>query len=118
MEGLTLQQIGIAMAFLVGLITSISYLISKLKTWITSTLKTEFDGIKRELKSVNDKVDSVDAESCKNYLVTFLSGVEKGNSVDEIERERFYEEYQHYIKVGGNSYIKRKVEQLETAGKL
>lgn len=118
MEWLTLNQIAIALAFLVGLITSVSYLISKLKTWITNTLKTEFDGIKREIKAVNDKVNSVDLESCKNYLVTYLSNVEKGHSIDEIEKERFYEQYQHYTKAGGNSYIRRKVEQLESSGKL
>lgn len=118
MEHLTLNQIGVALAFLVGLLTSISYLNSKLKKWISNTLKDELDGIKREIKSINTKVDSVDIESCKNYLVSYLSNVEKGNSIDEIEKERFYEQFQHYTKAGGNSYIRRKVEQLESSGKL
>ena len=57
-------------------------------------------------------------QACKNYLVSFLSDVEKDELTDEIERERFWEQYQHYTEHGGNSYIKRKVEKLKSEGKL
>lgn len=57
-------------------------------------------------------------QACKNYLVSFLSDVEKNHPIDETERERFWEQYQHYTEHGGNSYIKRKVEHLQSEGKL
>lgn len=118
MEGITLGQIALGLAFIVGICTSTGYLIKHLQKWINDAMADQLKAIKSEIKTVSDKVDNVDMESCKNYLVVFLSGVEKGNTVDEIERERFYEQFQHYVGIGGNSYIRRKVEQLEAAGKL
>lgn len=118
MDKLTLGQIAVALAFIVGIGTSIGWLAKHLKAGFAKVLNEQLSTVKQEIKDVSKKVDNVDMESCKNYLVTFLSGVERGNNVDEIERERFYEQYQHYTNIGGNSYIKRKIEQLKTAGKL
>ena len=47
-----------------------------------------------------------------------LTVSEQDEPIDEIERERFWEQYEHYVKCGGNSYIQRKVENLKQAGKL
>ena len=44
--------------------------------------------------------------------------VEQNKIIDEVEKERFYETYEHYTKLGGNSYIHDKVESLKKAGKL
>ena len=38
--------------------------------------------------------------------------------VTEIETERFYDSYQKYTELGGNSYIKGKVDRLKNEGKL
>ena len=113
MEQLTLGQIAIGLAFLAGILTSIGVLTKRLKEWVGSALKDQLDAIKKEIDGVSKKVDTVDIESSKNYLVTFLAKVESGAQIDEIERERFYEQFEHYKEIGGNSYIKRKVEQLE-----
>jgi hypothetical protein len=51
-------------------------------------------------------------------LVRSLGDIDKGNPMDEIEKERLWEQYEHYQKIGGNSYIKRKIEQLQNDGKL
>ena len=118
MEGLTLGQIAVGLALVAGLITSVSLIVKHLKTWLKKTLQSEFDGLKGDIQKVSKSVENVDKESCKNYLVTVLSGVEKGNKLDEIERERLYEEFEHYKTIGGNSYIRRKFEQLQTEGKL
>ena len=117
-ENVTLGQIALGLAFIVGIITSTGFLIKHIKDWINQAMSDQLEAIKSEFKAVSAKVDNVDMESCKNYLVVFLSGVDKGNTVDEIEKERFYEQFQHYSSIGGNSYIKRKVEQLEAEGKL
>ena len=57
-------------------------------------------------------------DNAKNYLVPFLSKVERGEPCDEIELERFHEEYTFYTNHGGNSYIKSRVAKLQKEGKL
>ena len=118
MDALTVGQIVAGLALIAGFITSVTLIIKNLKTWFTKLIQPEFDGLKKEVQGVSDNVKSVDRESCKNYLVTVLSSVEKGNALDEIERERLYEQFEHYKTIGGNSYIRRKFEQLQTEGKL
>ena len=118
MENITLGEIGIAITFLVGIISGISYLHKHLKEWIAQSLKEQLDSIKDEVKGLHERIDNVDMQACKNYLVSFLSDAEKNELTDEIERERFWEQYQHYTEQGGNSYIKRKVEHLKSEGKL
>ena len=118
MEGITIGQIAIVIAFIVALIKGIEYLYtlaSKGATkWVNACLKPINDSI----NNLSNKIDVVDMNSCKNYLVRFLSDVEQGNEIDEIEKERFYEEYKHYTDLGGNSYIKDKVEKLKKEEKL
>ena len=70
------------------------------------------------LAPIEKQIREVDMENCKNYLVTFLAGVERGQQHDEIELERFHEQLGHYQQIGGNSYIKSKVEKLQKEGKL
>ena len=129
MENITLGQIAVALAFIVGLATAAAYIHKLVKGWISKSLREEFDGInakfdgfKNEItdsvNGIKKQLHEVDIESCKNYLVSFLTKVDRGDPIDEIERERFWEEYQHYEKQGGNSYIHRKVEQLKADKKL
>jgi len=70
------------------------------------------------LEPVVKQIESVDRENCKNFLVTFLAETERGQEHDQIELERFHEQFEHYKSIGGNSYIKAKVEKLKAAGKL
>lgn len=118
MNEITLGQIATAVAFLVALFTGFGYLSKQMKTWLTKALKDQFDPINKKIDNLESQVNKVDVESCKNFLVQFLSDVEKGVQMDEIQRERFWEEYQHYTEKGGNSYIHRKVEQLKSEQRL
>ena len=118
MESITLGQIALGVTFLVGVITGISFLIKKIKEWIIQTLAESFDKIEVEIKEMSDRIENVDLEACKNFLVRFLSDVEKGETIDDIQLERFYEQYRHYTNKGGNSYVKRKVDKLVEQGKL
>ena len=62
---------------------------------------------------VYKKIDDIDLNQCKNYLVTFLKSVEKGEKMDDAEKQRAYEVYDHYIKeLKGNSYIHDKWQKL------
>lgn len=111
MEHITLGQIALGVSFLVGLISGVGYLSSVSRKWLK-------DAMKEQLDVIANRLDQVDMESTKNYLVTYLSDIERGKAIDEIEKERFYEQYQHYQSLGGNSYIKNKVDQMRGKGWL
>lgn len=122
MENITLGEIAVALAFLAGMIVSGGVIVGFMKKALNKILDAKFDeklkGIEARLGALETKIGEVDLEACKNFLVTFLSDVERGKEISEIERERFWEQYGHYTKCGGNSYIKTKVEKLRAAGKL
>lgn len=106
MESITLGQVSLAITFIVGLISGIGFLSQSTKRWISAAMKEQMSELTRRL-------DQVDMESTKNYLVSYLSDVENGKVPGEIEKQRFYEGYQHYEAIGGNSYIKHKVDELK-----
>lgn len=114
----TLQSIGAALALIVGIGASTATIYK----FISGTMKKLFDA---QTKDISDRLDKqeaaisrVDMENCKNFLVSFLSRLERGEQIDEIERERFFEQYEHYSQLGGNSYIQNKVQRLKNGGKL
>lgn len=111
MENITVGQIGVGLTFIVGLISSILYLKNQLKNWVSEALKDQLEGL-------SEKIDEVDMNATKNFLVARLSDIEQDNPMNEIEAERFWEQYEHYHSIGGNSYIDQKVEKLKQKGKL
>ena len=70
------------------------------------------------LSPLAKEIDEVKVANCMNYLVSFLSRVDRGEPYDEIELERFWEEYKFYTDKGKNHYIKSKVEHLQKDNKL
>lgn len=99
-EQITLGDLARWAAFAVGMFGSIAAIIAGVK------------------KAVGKLLEPLSLDNAKNYLVPFLSKVERGEPVDEIELERFHEEYAFYIEHGGNSYVKSRVDKLKQAGKL
>lgn len=71
-----------------------------------------------KLTPINKRLNDIELSSDKNFIVRFLADIEQGNQIDEVERERFYEIYQRYRELGGNSYIKSRVDKLTSEGKL
>ena len=136
MEGITLGQVAIGIAFIVALITGLKYLTTSFKSGVTALFRDEFKSLDEKFKSLGErmeklekkigdvetrmgeKIDRANIESCKNFIVGRISKVENGEALSEIEAERFWEEYDFYIDHNGNSYIKKKVEQLQKEGKL
>lgn len=100
MENITLGDLARWAAFAVALGGSIAAIIRGVK------------------KAVEKLLEPLSLDNAKNYLVPFLSKVERGEPVDEIELERFHEEYTFYTNHGGNSYIKSRVAKLQKEGKL
>ena len=117
MENITLGQIAIALAFLVGLIGSIEFL--------TIRLKKSFNKL---LEPINQKIDKFQEKSEKRYknleismiktdLVNFLSMAENDKNTKE-QTINAHELYDKYKKLGGNSYIHAKWEKLTKEGKI
>lgn len=100
MQNITLGDIATWAAFIVALGGSVAAIIKGVQ------------------KVVEKLLLPLSLDNAKNYLVPFLSKVERGEPVDEIELERFHEEYTFYTNHGGNSYIKSRVAKLQKEGKL
>ena len=114
MENITLGQIGVSLTLLVGIIGGIVYLKNKIKEWVEEFLDKQFIAIDKRFDDLEEKIDRVDEETCKNFLVRFLGDVERDNAdILPQEYQRFWEEYEHYINSKGNSYIKEWVAKLK-----
>ena len=62
-------------------------------------------------------IDKVQLDNCKNYLVQQISAADR-RDLSPAEKERYWENYDTYIKLGGNSYIHSETERLKNEGKL
>ena len=129
MENVTLGQIASVLAFVLALaggVTGVVALIKKpfkkrdedLKKYITTVIQIELQPLKDSINRIEADVKKTDKEACKNFLVSFLSNVDRGEPVDEIERQRFYEEWEHYESAGGNGYLHAKVARMKEKGLL
>lgn len=118
MEQVTIGQVGLALTFIVGLLGSIKYLKGNLKEWVVAALKDQLDDLGGKVDRMESRIAEVDIEGCKNFLVARIAEVERGTPLSEFEKMRFMEQYDHYQKAGGNSYIKDKVERLKADGKI
>ena len=118
MENITIGQIATAIAFLVALIGGIEFLAFRMRNYIKSTMKDEIKPIKENQVKHDERLNQLELSSDKNFIVRFLADIEQNNPIDEVEKERFYEIYQRYRELGGNSYVAHKVEKLQKEGKL
>lgn len=81
-------------------------LIAGLLTAITTICAFCKKVINKGFEPIYKKIDKIDINQCRNYLVDFLSDKEQGIQKNEIQTKRAYEVYEHYSKdLNGNSYI-------------
>ena len=113
MSNWTVQDIATAIALLVAMVSGVIYLTTQLKKWIEQTLDGKFTELNKRIDDLETKMDRMDMEACKNFLVRFLSDLERGDMVTEVEKKRFWDEYEYYTSRGGNSYIHEWVERLK-----
>ena len=118
MENITLGQISIAITFMVGFLGGVGFLYKSIKGFLEKLILEQFEPFNTNIDDLKKNVERVDMESCKNYLVRCLGDFEHGNKLSDVEQERFWEEYEHYLMIGGNSYIKHRVEKLQQEKKL
>lgn len=119
MEQITLGQIAAGGGFIVALVLAFR----QLKNWtidaIKAAIKEELDDLKDSIKGLKNEIKKEDKEKTKNFIVARLAEIERGQEWSDIERQRFYEQYDHYTKdLSGNTYIKTAVENYEREGKI
>ena len=119
MENITAWQVGEWLAFLVAFIGGAIQLKKWTTTAIKETLKDELGSLKTDIKGLSSELKKEDKEKTKNFLVARLAEIEREEGWSDIERQRFYEQYDHYVKdLDGNTYIKTAVEKYEDNGKI
>lgn len=110
---ITLGQISAFLGLIAGLITSVSVIILFLQKSLKKVIKNELEPMSIQIEKINSNVNNLDVSQCKNFLVRFLADVEQGNKLDEVEKERAYEIYDHYTNdLKQNSYIHKRWEEL------
>lgn len=102
MENITLNELSNLLIFIITFISSIGTLLIGIKTIFN-----------KQLKPLEESIENLDRNQCKNYLVRFLADIERGENFDDVEIKRAYDVYDHYVKdLNGNSYIHDKWEKL------
>ena len=117
-EQINLGQVLIILTFISGFYVTTKKFTSIITDWFNEKLKPNLTPIENALSSISSKVDALETDSLKRYLVLFMSNVERGETPDEVELELFDEVYKKYVESGGNSYIHRKYDKLKAEGKL
>ena len=72
----------------------------------------------RKQKDIISLIEKVELANGKNYLVQALAKIESGQELTPVEKERFWENYDRYVELGGNSYIHSTTERCKKEGKL
>lgn len=118
-KNITLLDISVIVLFVVGLIRGVQELKKSIKEFLEKLLADQFKEVNNKLNDMQSSITVLDKQACKNFLVRYLADIERGNIIYDSERQRFWEEYDHYIKdLGENSFIKEWVARLKEEGKL
>ena len=118
MEQITLGEITKALAFLAALGGSIVGILAGFKKILKKLFDEQLKSIGERLDKTDKRIDKIDGDNNKNFLVQTLSAAQRGEILTTEEKMRLAENYQHYTDAGGNSYIKEWHERLRKEGKI
>lgn len=118
MEGWTVGQILGALTAIAGGLTAIGVISKKAGGAITRWLQVQLKPINEKLSELSIQTTENDKNRAIDFIVRFLADVEQGATIDEEEKKRFWENYDLYTSLGGNSYVHSKVEKLKKEGKI
>lgn len=118
MEELTVGEVGATIALVAGIITGLGVISKLVGKGASKWLQKSLEPISEKLDSIDSRFDAFDMDRCKDYLVQFIGRIDRGYEPSETELERFYENYDRYTGLHGNSYVKTEVQRLSKAGKL
>lgn len=118
MENWTVGQIIATLTAIAGGITALGVITKKAGGVITKWLQVQLAPINKKLTELSQQTTENDKNRAMDFIVRFLADVEQGATIDAEEKKRFWENYDLYVSLGGNSYIHSKVERLQKEGKL
>ncbi len=114
----TIGQLAAAIALVAGLITGLGVISKLVGKAASNWLEKSLEPISEKLDTIDGRFDAFDMDRCKDYLVQFIGRIDRGYEPSETEIERFYENYDRYTGLHGNSYVKIEEQRLRKAGKL
>ena len=118
-QNLTLEQISIAVLFIVGLIGGVRYLKKAVRDFLKKLLEDQFEIVNTKLDEMEISIKKLDVQTSKNFLIRYLADIERGENIYESEKQRFWDEYKHYKDdLKENAYITEWVDRLKKEGKL
>lgn len=118
MNGITLGEIAMAIALFAGIITGLAVICKQISKAVNHWHLEAMTPVLEKLDGISTRLRAVEIDNCKNYIVNFLSKVEAGDSITNDALRRFWENYNLYQGLGGNSYIHEWVERLKRDDKL
>ena len=118
MDNITIGQITATVACIVAFITGVKYLLDNMKKLLEASLKPTNDKIDKVEKKLSNEIEKIDLNATKSFLISKLQDIKSDNEIDDITKQRFYEQYEHYKNLGGNSYISSEIDRLRKEGKL
>lgn len=115
-----LDQIKVSdiVTFIIGVVAflkAVEFLRKDFYDNIGNSITENTEPINRRLEEIEANINKIDQEQCKSFLTQYLNA---DRDLKETEKQRIYEVYQHYIELGGNSYIKEEFKRMQDEGKL
>ena len=118
MENWTLGGINAFLIFGITFIGTLGGVYALLKKLLTAILKPVNVKLETLTIDMNKQLSKVDKNATMNYLVRCMEDMEKGAVLEGVARLRFIEQYEHYVAIGGNSYVKEEYERLKKLGRI
>ena len=122
-----IQAIATVIVAIIGLIGIIiqnrSHTKLKSQEELLKTVDEKIDKLKtqstEEDKRLNDKLDAIDMDSCKRFLIVEMTKIKDGTYIpNEEQKHMLHETKTRYNNNGGNSYVNSMFEGLQDKGLL
>ena len=110
MESITIGQVLLGLVFILSLINNIKSIYKEIQNPIDKK-------IEKAIKPLKKEISNLELSSIKTDLVNFMSMAES-NTITNEQKLNAYELYDRYCKLGGNSYIHDKWENLRKERKI
>ena len=112
-----IETIIISIATVLNAILVIIGFVSKIKKPVDNAIDKKFqealEPVNEKLNTIDDRIDKIDKNECKNYLTEFLEDIKKGVPKSDIQIQRATEVYDHYVNdLHLNTYIHDSWEKL------
>ena len=117
-NGITIAVLSAILGGLVGFFTNLKKFADMIANAIGKVTQKQIAPLEAKIDVLGKKIETVDLNAMKDFLVSRFAEIERGESLDEVTRQRIYEEMERYADKGGNSYIKARFDDLKKQGRL